>query len=113
LGKPAVLLFWAPWCSHCQQAAPMVSRVAAANPAVTFVGVAARADVPAMRVFVDKYHLGGFTQLADTDAAVWAKFGVTQQPAYAFVRPDGSVDVVKGDLPESGLTERVSTLGQR
>ncbi|OBI49740.1 thiol:disulfide interchange protein [Mycobacterium kyorinense] len=113
LGKPAVLWFWAPWCPNCQREAPTVAKVAAANPTVTFVGVAARAEESAMREFVDKYHVDGFTQLADTKSAVWTKFGVTQQPAYAFVQPDGSIDVVKGTMTESQLSERVSALSKR
>ena len=39
-GKRAVLWFWTPWCPFCNAEAPGVSRVAAANPGVTFVGVA-------------------------------------------------------------------------
>lgn len=109
-GKPAVLWFWAPWCPTCQRDAPTIGRVAAANPAVTFVGVGAQDQRPAMQEFVDKYHVDGFTELADTDATVWAKFGVTHQPAYAFVTEDGSVDVVKGSLPESDLAARVQAL---
>lgn len=112
-GKPAVLWFWAPWCPTCQQEAPALAKVAAANPRVTFVGVAARDQVPSMQSFVDKYHLGGLTQLADTDGAVWAKFGITRQPAWAFVGADGSVDVVKSRLTESQLAERVSGLANR
>lgn len=112
-GKPAVLWFWAPWCATCQQEAPVVAKVAAANPRVTFVGVAARDQLSSMQSFVDKYHLGGLTQLADTDGAVWAKFGITRQPAWAFVGADGSVDVVKGRLTESQLTERISELANR
>src|SRR5262249_15927711 len=54
-GKPAVLWFWTPWCPFCNAEAPGVSQVAAANPKVTFVGVAARSDVAAMQGFVSKY----------------------------------------------------------
>jgi thiol-disulfide isomerase/thioredoxin len=112
LGGPVVLWFWAPWCPTCQRDAPMVSRVAAANPAVTFVGVGAQDQLPAMQEFVEKYHVDGFIELADTDAAVWAKFGVTHQPAYAFVGSAGDIDVVKGSLPESDLTARVQALAE-
>jgi thiol-disulfide isomerase/thioredoxin len=112
-GKPAVLWFWAPWCPRCRREAPIVGKVAAANPQATFVGVAARAEAPAMQAFVDKYQLGGFTQLADTDGAVWSKFGVTQQPAWAFIGANGHIDVVKGSLTESELTDRVDGLGGR
>ncbi len=109
-GKPAVLWFWAPWCPVCQREAPLVARVAAENPTVTFVGVGARDRLPALQAFAAKYAVNKFTELADTDAAVWAKFGVTHQPAYAFVRPDGSVEVVRGSLSESELTARVRAL---
>ena len=54
-GKPAVLWFWTPWCPFCNAEAPSVSQVAAANPKVTFVGVAARSDVADMQGFVSKY----------------------------------------------------------
>lgn len=43
---------------------------------------------------------------------MWAKFGVTRQPAYAFIRSDGSVEVVKGSLAESDLTDRVAALAR-
>ena len=48
---------------------------AAANPKVTFVGVAARSDVAAMQSFVAKYNLN-FTNLNDADGSIWAKFNV-------------------------------------
>lgn len=91
----------------------MVGRSAAKNPDVTFVGVAAQDQIPAMKQFVDKYSLDGFTQLADTDASIWAKFGITHQPAYAFIRSDGSINVVKSGLSETELTQRVSSLSSR
>ena len=81
-----------------------------ANPAVTFVGVAAQDQASAMQKFVDTYPVKGFTHLADTDGAVWANFGVTYQPAYAFIDPDGGIDVVKASLSQAELTERVPHL---
>jgi thiol-disulfide isomerase/thioredoxin len=110
LGKPAVLWFWAPWCPVCQGEAPMVGRIAAGHPSVTFVGVAGLDRLPAMQQFVAKYPVGNFTHLADTDGSVWAKFGVTAQPAFAFVRPDGGITVVKGGLSEPDLDQRVAAL---
>jgi thiol-disulfide isomerase/thioredoxin len=112
LGKPAVLWFWAPWCPVCQGEAPMVGQIAAAHPAVTFVGVAGLDQVPAMQQFVAKYPVKGFTNLADTDGSVWAKFGVTRQPAFAFIRADGGIDVVKGGLSEPDLDQWVAVLAQ-
>lgn len=111
-GKPAVLWFWTPWCPFCNQEAPSVSQVAAANPAVTFVGVAAHSDVAAMRDFVSKYKLN-FTNLNDADGSIWARFGVPWQPAYVFERADGSPTFVNNPtaaMPQQELSDRVAAL---
>ncbi|SOJ53264.1 Soluble secreted antigen MPT53 [Mycobacterium simulans] len=113
LGMPAVLWFWAPWCPTCQGEAPMVGRIAASHPAVAFVGVGGLDQVSTMQEFVDKYPVKKFTQLADTDGSVWAKFDVTEQPAFAFIRPDGSIDVVAGRMSQAELTRRVTALTNR
>ncbi|MDN5858683.1 MAG: protein disulfide oxidoreductase [Pseudonocardia sp.] len=109
-GGPAVLWFWAPWCTVCQGEAPTVAKVANAGADVPFVGVAAQDEVPAMREFVAKYGLGSFPHLADLDASVWARFGVITQPAFAFIGADGSVDMVMGVLSEEELAARVEAL---
>ena len=109
-GKPAVFWFWTPWCPTCQGEAPEVAKLAKANPDITFVGVSAQDQVPAMQEFIDKYDTGFFTNIADVDGAVWQRFGVTAQPAFAFVGGDGSVDVVRGPLPESDLAAQVAKL---
>ncbi|GAS95910.1 soluble secreted antigen mpt53 precursor [Mycolicibacterium canariasense] len=111
-GRPAVLWFWTPWCPFCNQEAPNVSRVAAANPGVTFVGVAARSDVAAMQGFVSKYNLG-FTNLNDADGSIWARFNVPWQPAYLFVKRDGTSSFVNNPtsaMSEQELSDRVAAL---
>jgi len=102
-GKPAVLWFWTPWCPVCNAEAPHVSQVAAANPGVTFVGIAAHSDVGAMQGFVPKYHLN-FTNLNDSDGSIWARYNVPWQPAYVFYRPDGSSTFVNN--PTSAMSEQ-------
>lgn len=111
-GKPAVLWFWTPWCPFCNQEAPNVSAVAAANPKVTFVGVAARSDVAQMQSFVSKYNLN-FTNLNDADGSIWAKFNVPWQPAYVFLRPDGTSTFVNNPtsaMSQQELSDRVRAL---
>ena len=111
-GKPAVLWFWTPWCPFCNSEAPNVSAVAAANPKVTFVGVSTRADVGAMQNFVAKYNLN-FTNLNDADGSIWAKFNVPWQPAYVFLRPDGSSTFVNNPMAamsQQELSDRVQAL---
>ena len=111
-GKPAVLWFWTPWCPFCNAEAPSVGAVAAANPGVTFVGVAARSDVGAMADFVSKYHLG-FTNLNDADGSIWARYNVPWQPAYVFYRPDGTSTFVNNPtsaMSQQELSDRVAAL---
>jgi thiol-disulfide isomerase/thioredoxin len=111
-GKPAVLWFWAPWCPFCNAEAPGVSQVAAANPKVTFVGIAARSDVGQMQGFVDKYNLR-FTNLNDADGSLWARYNVPWQPAYVFYRADGSSTFVNNPvaaMPQQELADRVAAL---
>ncbi|GAB4949908.1 hypothetical protein MAHJHV48_09440 [Mycobacterium avium subsp. hominissuis] len=89
-----------------------MSRVAAANPGVTFVGVAAHSDVGAMANFVSKYNLN-FTTLNDADGAIWARYGVPWQPAYVFYRADGSSTFVNNPtsaMPQDELAARVAAL---
>ncbi len=82
-GKPAVLWFWAPFCPFCNAEAPGVAQVAAANPGVTFVGIAGHSDVGAEQGFVSKYGLNS-TNLNDADGSIWARYNVRWQPAYVF-----------------------------
>jgi thiol-disulfide isomerase/thioredoxin len=112
VGKPAVLWFWTPWCPFCNAEAPSVSQVAAANPGVTFVGVAARSDVAALQGFVSKYNLN-FTNLNDADGSIWARYNVPWQPAYVFYRADGSSTFVNNPtaaMPQQELSDRVAAL---
>ena len=111
-GKPAVLWFWTPWCPFCNQEAPSVAAVSAANPGVTFVGIATRADNSALQGFVSKYGLN-FTNINDADGSIWAKFNVPWQPAYVFLRPDGSSSFVNNPtsaMSQQELSDRVRAL---
>jgi thiol-disulfide isomerase/thioredoxin len=111
-GKPAVLWFWTPWCPFCNAEAPGLSQVAVANPAVTFVGVAAHSDVGAMQNFVSKYHLT-FTNLNDTDGSIWARYNVPWQPAWVFYRADGNATFVNNPtsaMSQNELAGRVAAL---
>jgi len=108
-GKPAMLWFWAPWCSNCQAEAPAISK-AAKDSRVQFVGVAAQDQVPAMQDFVQRFDLGSFPHIADTKYAVWKRFGVSYQPAYAFVSSNGDIEVETDILSDQELLDRVAAL---
>ncbi len=110
-GKDSVLWFWAPWCSQCRSEAPDLGAVhAAVGDEVTFVGVAGLGEIPEMQAFVEDYELAAFTHLADVDGSIWSRFGITRQPAYAFIDDSGQVEVVRGLLGEQGLADKVAEL---
>ncbi len=83
-GNPAVLWFWAPFCPFCNAEAPGVAQVAAANPGVTFVGIAGHSGVGAEQAFVSKYGGLNFTNLNDADGSIRARYNVPWQSAYVF-----------------------------
>ncbi|SNR84316.1 Thiol-disulfide isomerase or thioredoxin [Haloechinothrix alba] len=96
-GEPAVLFFWAPWCSICRHEAPFIAELAAEHgDEVTFLGIASRDDVDAMREFTTRFGTDGFTNLNDEDGEVWTRFGVTAQPAFAFISAGGDIERVDG-----------------
>jgi peroxiredoxin len=95
-GKNAVLWFWAPWCTVCARGAGAVTKAAAElRDSVTFVGVAGLSgSVADMQEFVQRTRTDSMTHLADTDGALYTRFKVTKQDAFAFISPDGRVELV-------------------
>lgn len=76
---------------------------------VNVVGVASRDSVAAMADFVERHDLGHVAHAADEDRTVWSHFGVSYQPAWVFVGPDGTVlDREFGPLYDDALDERIT-----
>jgi thiol-disulfide isomerase/thioredoxin len=109
-GRPVVLWFWAPWCPLCDGQAPEVKRVATKySGKVAVIGVAGMSKTNAMKEFVARNGVSGFTNLADESGAVWRRFGVTEQGRYVLLDASGTV-VYTGYLDGDALAERVGRL---
>ena len=67
-------------------------------------------DISSMEAFVNDNAVGAFDHLIDIDGVIWQEFDIIDQPAFAFVNDDGSVDVNIGSFEESELAERVQGL---
>jgi thiol-disulfide isomerase/thioredoxin len=112
-GTPVVLWFWAPWCTICRAEAPDVAAVAAEYAGrVTFLGVPGLGEVADMREFVADTGTGGMTMthVVDADGALWQRFGVVAQPAFAFVAADGTVQTFGGSLDPETLRRSADEL---
>ncbi len=110
-GEPVVLWFWAPWCTICRVEGPDVAAVAAELQGdVTFLGVPGRGAADDMRSFVDDTGTAALQHLVDVDGALWQRFRVVNQPSFAFVSPDGSVELFAGALGADELHARAAAL---
>ncbi|MBQ1076182.1 redoxin domain-containing protein [Micromonospora sp. C31] len=110
-GRPAVLWFWAAWCTRCRAVADEIAAVQRENAGrVNVVGVAGLGSGDAaMRRFAKETGIEGFPHLADDDGQVWRRFEVTSQEQYVLLDSAGTV-VHSGPLSPADLRKRVAGL---
>ena len=77
---------------------------------VAFIGVPGRDDTGPMEAFVEEFGLGSFPHAVDENGSLWAMFGVSYQPAWAFVSAEGDVEVVPTALGREELERRLDGL---
>ena len=77
---------------------------------VNFVGVGGAASLADMQAFVNDLGVDGFPQVNDEDGSIWRSFGITSQPAFAFIDDDGTIEIHRGAMSEAALTERAAAL---
>ncbi|WP_304452039.1 redoxin domain-containing protein [Nocardiopsis sp. YSL2] len=111
-GRPVVLWFWAPWCTVCRGEAGAIAEAAERHEGeAEFVGVAGLGEEADMAEFVESTGTDGITHIIDQDGTIWSGFGVTGQPAFSFLSPDGTYETHPGTLSEADLDARVAELG--
>ena len=107
-GKPAVLWFWAPWCSTCMAQRSTVSQLADQyDGEVSIVAVGGLDDEAAIRDLAKR--IPNVTHLVDDEGVVWKHFGVTAQSTYEIISADGEI-VSTGYLDNDELTAAVANL---
>ena len=74
------------------------------------IGVSSRDEVEAMAAFIEERDVGHFPHIRDDSGAIWSAFGVTSQPAFAFINDDGATETIVSPLGEETLTDRANAL---
>ena len=77
---------------------------------VRIIGVAWNGSEESMQEFVTKHQLT-FANIKDNDGLVFAQFDVAYQPAWVFIRQDGTSETNVGAMNEVTLTEMLEKLG--
>lgn len=77
---------------------------------MTFIGVAGRDSADSAREFIDGLGVGAFTHLIDLELEIWRAFQISDQPAWAFINNDGTIEVYIGPLGQDGITSAVESL---
>ena len=77
---------------------------------VRFVGVAGRGSVEDMQEFVADTATGRIPHVVDADGAIWQRFGVVTQPAFAFVGADGAARTSTGGMDAESLRQAADEL---
>lgn len=108
-GKPAVLWFWAPWCTTCRGQVPNVSALAEAYAGtVNVVGIAGLSDDDAgIKEFAAD--TSGIVNLSDSAGDIWRRFGIVEQSVFTVIDRNGQI-VSEGFLRDDELNDLVATL---
>ena len=76
---------------------------------VHIIGVAWNGSEQSMQEFVTKHQLT-FANIKDNDGLVFAQFEVPYQPAWVFIRQDGTSETNVGAMDEVTLTAMLNKL---
>ena len=77
---------------------------------VDFVGVAGRSDLNNVKEFISAFAVEEFPHLYDPDGKIWARYGVSSQPAWVFIDSNGEPHRAFGILGTSGLDDEVQKI---
>lgn len=114
-GTDVIVWFWAPWCPTClvegrDEVAPALAEL---PDGVELLGVAGRSDsFDEMAEFLEwtGTDTDVATHVVDSDATIWAGFGVLQQPAFIFINDDGAVLHKDASMTMAEILEQAEAL---
>jgi cytochrome c biogenesis protein CcmG, thiol:disulfide interchange protein DsbE len=110
-GEPALVNFWASWCTPCKQEAPALDRLAEGlHGRARVVGVDFNDTTSNATDFIRKHHLG-YPILRDGSGAVGESFGVAGLPTTFLLDPEGRiVRTLRGPQTATGLRNALGSV---
>jgi thiol-disulfide isomerase/thioredoxin len=109
-GRPALVVFWASWCTPCQQEAPALERFARGlHGQATLVGVNwSDPSLAGASAFVKRFGWT-FSNLRDPDETSGQKFGVIDLPTTYAVDASGRIrDTLRGPQTQATLAQALA-----
>jgi thiol-disulfide isomerase/thioredoxin len=113
-GKPAVINLWATWCPPCRREMPMMTKVAASTPDVTFLFVNQGESAAQVKAYLDSAELTPKHVLLDPLRTTAQHYGMPGLPATLFIGADGLTRVTYvGEMSRETLSKYISRLLER
>jgi thiol-disulfide isomerase/thioredoxin len=109
-GRPALIWFWAPWCSTCASEAQSINDLKDEyGDRLAIIGIAGMGTNTDMHRFVADLDVTTVPNLDDQAGVLWRRFGVTEHSTYVVIDRSGTV-VATGYLDDLQLTDKVKSL---
>jgi len=114
-GRPALIVFWASWCTPCEQEAPALERFARGlGGRATLVGVNwSDPSLTGARAFIRRFGWT-FPNLRDGDETSGQQYGVSGLPTTYAIDGSGRIrDTLRGPQTQASLTRALALAGAR
>jgi thiol-disulfide isomerase/thioredoxin len=99
-GKPAVIVFWAAWCSSCKEETPRINALAAEyeGKGVRVLGMNVKDSIAGAEAGVKEFGIR-YPVARDPDASVARAYSVRGTPTVIFLDRKGVVRYFANELP--------------
>jgi cytochrome c biogenesis protein CcmG, thiol:disulfide interchange protein DsbE len=112
-GRPALVVFWASWCTPCEQEAPALERFARGlNGMATLVGVNwSDPSLAGAKAFVKRFGWT-FPNLRDPNETSGQKYGVSGLPTTYAIDGSGHIrETLRGPQTQASLAQALALAG--
>jgi len=105
-----VLNFWATYCEPCRNEMPALQKQMDkwADSGLVVIGMNVGEGQVTVRSFIEQYKVK-FPIYMDPDDAIRKEYGVLNYPTTFFIKPDGSIHLIKvGEMTETFIEQTIT-----